>query len=240
LTFELLQSYHWHGSSTSPIEATFTISHSISSLPHFPYFDSPDNVVHHSPTNHCFPGAALTSQNKLFDFRLKSSWQDVQQERWHGGIFLVRSATTILPLCVGFFIKISPLRFSSAGTPIHNHLSPHLPALFPLHFIHLNRLTALTSMDEDNDTTDQQFKYKLQAQFEHTDAKNPSAGNSNTTKFQLAQNQHRDTAALFVAHDEMLHTVALAEGTSVARSRYNQIQNMFMPVGFNPNPTKFD
>jgi len=84
------------------------------------------------------------------------------------------------------------------------------------------------------DTTEQQFKYKLQAQFEHLDNKNPSAGNAEISKFQLAQNQHRDTAALFIAHDSMLETIALADNCSHSRARYDQICNMFMPIGFDP------
>jgi splicing factor 3B subunit 5 len=89
----------------------------------------------------------------------------------------------------------------------------------------------MNNVDLENDSTDQQFKYKMQVQFEKLDAKNPSAGNANTTKFELVQNQHRDSSALLIAHDSMLQTIAIGENISMSRARYQQLQNMSMPVG---------
>lgn len=89
-------------------------------------------------------------------------------------------------------------------------------------------------MDDDSTDNKTEFKRVMQAQLEHLDAKNPSSGNAQTTKFELVQNQHRDTAALLIAHDSMLQTICLHENISMGRARYEQLQHMAMPIGLDP------
>eukprot|EP00461_Guttulinopsis_vulgaris_P003500 UN03501 len=90
-------------------------------------------------------------------------------------------------------------------------------------------------IDNQNDEQDQGFKYKLQIQHEQIDRKNPSAGDSNTTKFQYVQNQHRDTTALFIAHSSMLDTVALSQNVTRRRAQFQMMQSMALPVGLENN-----
>lgn len=87
--------------------------------------------------------------------------------------------------------------------------------------------------DNSHDDQDQGFKYKLQIQHEQMDRKNPSAGDVNTTKFQFVQNQHRDTAALFIAHPAMLDTIVLSENCTRRRAQYQMMETMAMPIGPN-------
>lgn len=52
-----------------------------------------------------------------------------------------------------------------------------------------------------------------------------------TTKFEWATNQHRDTYASHIGHYDMLSYIAVAQGDSIGRVRYQLLEKMLQPCG---------
>ena len=78
----------------------------------------------------------------------------------------------------------------------------------------------------------------VHAQLEHLQAKYVGTGHADTTKFEWAVNQHRDTHALYVGFDSLNMFIAVAENESIGRVKYNSLQKMIQPCG--PPPPKED
>lgn len=47
-------------------------------------------------------------------------------------------------------------------------------------------------------------------------------------------NQHRDTAASLLGHNDMLQYLAAGENVTVGRAKYNLLESMVRPVGAPP------
>ena len=61
-------------------------------------------------------------------------------------------------------------------------------------------------------------------------------GHPDTTKHEWATNQHRDTLASHIGHNDVLSFVAVAQGESKERARLGLIEKMIQPCG--PPPHK--
>jgi len=74
----------------------------------------------------------------------------------------------------------------------------------------------------------------LNAQLEHLQSKYVGTGHADTKKYELISNQNRDSLASYVGHHSLLCYLALAEGNSVGRERFQLIEKMINPSGPRP------
>jgi len=78
-------------------------------------------------------------------------------------------------------------------------------------------------------------RYNLQSQLEHLQQRHLGTGHADTTKYEWAVNQHRDSLCYYVTHPAMLDYLAIAQGVTRQRVRYSMLMKMVKPVGDNPN-----
>eukprot|EP00326_Haptolina_ericina_P004698 CAMPEP_0181223442 /NCGR_PEP_ID=MMETSP1096-20121128/30531_1 /TAXON_ID=156174 ORGANISM="Chrysochromulina ericina, Strain CCMP281" /NCGR_SAMPLE_ID=MMETSP1096 /ASSEMBLY_ACC=CAM_ASM_000453 /LENGTH=87 /DNA_ID=CAMNT_0023316329 /DNA_START=19 /DNA_END=282 /DNA_ORIENTATION=+ len=83
-----------------------------------------------------------------------------------------------------------------------------------------------------------QERYAVNYQVEHLQTKYVGTGHADTTKFEWAVNQHRDSLALYVGYDPLSQYFAVAENESVGRVKFSSLQKMIQPCG--PPPPKED
>ena len=62
-------------------------------------------------------------------------------------------------------------------------------------------------------------RYNIHSQLEHLQSKYIGTGHADTSKFEWATNQHRDTYASYMGHFDMMNYFAIAENESKARIR---------------------
>ena len=74
---------------------------------------------------------------------------------------------------------------------------------------------------------------QVHSQLEHLQAKYVGTGHADTTKFDWAVNQHRDSYALYVGMDSLSMYFAIAENESVGRVKFSCLQ-----VGAHAAPPK--
>ena len=56
------------------------------------------------------------------------------------------------------------------------------------------------------------------------------------SKYEWASHHHRDSIASHIGHHDMLQFLAVAQGDSIGRIRYNLLERMLQPCG--PPPEK--
>mmetsp|Transcript_46188 Transcript_46188/g.80777 ORF Transcript_46188/g.80777 Transcript_46188/m.80777 type:complete len:91 (+) Transcript_46188:98-370(+) len=81
-------------------------------------------------------------------------------------------------------------------------------------------------------------RFSFNKSFEHVQNKFVGTGHSDITKFEWASNQHRDTLASHIGHNDMLSYFAVAQNDSIGRVRYQLLEKMLQPCG--PPPVKDD
>eukprot|EP01039_Chlorochromonas_danica_P001380 gene1377-1501_t len=81
-------------------------------------------------------------------------------------------------------------------------------------------------------------RYNFSKSWEHIQNKYVGTGHSDMTKFEWAQNQHRDTITSHVGHYDMLSYFAVAQNDAIGRVRYQLLEKMLQPCG--PPPPKED
>lgn len=81
-----------------------------------------------------------------------------------------------------------------------------------------------------------QERYSVHSQLEHLQAKYVGTGHADTTKFEWAVNQHRDSLALYMGQDTLSMYFSVAENEAVGRIKFNTLQKMIQPCG--PPPPK--
>jgi splicing factor 3B subunit 5 len=67
-------------------------------------------------------------------------------------------------------------------------------------------------------------RYNFNKSFEHVQNKHVGTGHSDMTKFEWAVNQHRDTVASYIGHNDLLSYFAVAQNDSVGRVRYQLLE----------------
>ena len=65
---------------------------------------------------------------------------------------------------------------------------------------------------------------QVHSQLEHLQAKYVGTGHADTTKFDWAVNQHRDSYALYTGMDSLSMFFAVAENESVGRVKFSCLQ----------------
>ncbi|KAJ1986806.1 hypothetical protein GGI25_001003 [Coemansia spiralis] len=79
-------------------------------------------------------------------------------------------------------------------------------------------------------------KFGMHSQTEQLHARHVGTGNADTTKHQWLAHQHRDTLAHYVADNSLATYISIAEGETVARTKFNMLQRMQQPCGPPPLP----
>eukprot|EP01084_Bolivina_argentea_P250052 418807_1 len=81
-------------------------------------------------------------------------------------------------------------------------------------------------------------RFNINRSFEHIQSKYVGTGHADTTKFEWATNQHRDSIASYISHPGLISMFAAAESKSIGRMRYELLEKMLQPCG--PPPPKED
>ena len=79
-------------------------------------------------------------------------------------------------------------------------------------------------------------RFNILSQMEHLQSKYMGTGHADSTKFEWAAHQHRDTFASLLGHQDLTNYLALAENESKARVKFNILEKMLQPCG--PPPEK--
>ena len=79
-------------------------------------------------------------------------------------------------------------------------------------------------------------RYNIHSQLEHLQSKYIGTGHADTSKFDWATNQHRDSLASYVGHFDLTSHFAIAENETKARVKFNLLEKMLQPCG--PPPEK--
>ena len=79
-------------------------------------------------------------------------------------------------------------------------------------------------------------RYNIHSQLEHLQSKYIGTGHADTTKFEWATNQHRDSYASYMGHFDLMNHFAIAENESKARIKLNLMEKLVQPCG--PPPEK--
>jgi len=74
-------------------------------------------------------------------------------------------------------------------------------------------------------------RFNINSQLEHLQSKYIGTGHADTSKFEWAVNQHRDTLASHLGHAPMTTFFAVSENESIGRVKYNLMQRMYQPCG---------
>merc|ERR1712018_967007 len=72
--------------------------------------------------------------------------------------------------------------------------------------------------------------------WEHLQSKYIGTGHADTTKYEWATNQQRDSCASYMGHFDLMNHFAIAENESKARIRLNLMEKLIQPCG--PPPEK--
>ena len=74
-------------------------------------------------------------------------------------------------------------------------------------------------------------RYNIHSQLEHLQSKYIGTGHADTLKQEWVTNQHRDTFASILGHNDLLNYMALCENETKARVRFNLVEKMLQPCG---------
>ncbi|KAJ3750902.1 splicing factor 3B subunit 5/RDS3 complex subunit 10 [Lentinula detonsa] len=88
-----------------------------------------------------------------------------------------------------------------------------------------------------------ELRYTANTQLEHLHARYTGTGHADLTKNysrtrEWLTHQHRDTLSSIVGHPTLTSFLAIADGVSIARVKYDMTQKMLQPCG--PPPKKDD
>ena len=79
-------------------------------------------------------------------------------------------------------------------------------------------------------------RFNILSQMEHLQSKYMGTGHADSSKFEWAVHQHRDTFSSLLGHQDLTNYLAIAENESKARVKFNMLEKMLQPCG--PPPEK--
>ncbi|XP_062500592.1 splicing factor 3B subunit 5-like [Corticium candelabrum] len=79
-------------------------------------------------------------------------------------------------------------------------------------------------------------RYNIHSQLEHLQSKYVGTGHADTTRYEWVVNQHRDSIASYIGHDNLLSYFGVVENETKARVKFNLLQKLLQPCG--PPPPK--
>ena len=74
-------------------------------------------------------------------------------------------------------------------------------------------------------------RMNINRSWDHIQAKYVGTGHSDMTKFEWASNQHRDSIASHLGHQDILAYFSVAQGDSIGRTRYALLEKLLQPCG---------
>ncbi|KAG8807061.1 hypothetical protein FRC19_006885 [Serendipita sp. 401] len=83
-----------------------------------------------------------------------------------------------------------------------------------------------------------ELRYTANTQLEHLHARYTGTGHADLTKWEWATHQHRDTLSSVVGHPALTSYLAIADGESIGRIKFEMAEKMLQPCG--PPPAKTD
>ncbi|KAF8486595.1 splicing factor 3B subunit 5/RDS3 complex subunit 10 [Gautieria morchelliformis] len=83
-----------------------------------------------------------------------------------------------------------------------------------------------------------ELRYTANTQLEHLHARYTGTGHADLTKYDWLTHQHRDTLASIVGHPTLTSYLAIADGESIGRVKFEMSERMLQPCG--PPPPKDD
>ena len=83
-------------------------------------------------------------------------------------------------------------------------------------------------------------RYHILSQMEHLQSKYVGTGHADTSKWEWLLQQHRDSLASIVMHNDLLSYVSIAENETRARMRFNLMFRMIAPCGPPPEKSPFE
>ncbi|THV06590.1 SF3b10-domain-containing protein [Dendrothele bispora CBS 962.96] len=83
-----------------------------------------------------------------------------------------------------------------------------------------------------------ELRYTANTQLEHLHARYTGTGHADLTKHEWLTHQHRDTLSSIVGHPTLTSFLALADGDSIGRVKFEMTEKMLQPCG--PPPRKDD
>ncbi|PPQ75085.1 hypothetical protein CVT26_011831 [Gymnopilus dilepis] len=83
-----------------------------------------------------------------------------------------------------------------------------------------------------------ELRYTANTQLEHLHARYTGTGHADLSKYEWLTHQHRDTLSSIVGHPPLLSYLAIADGESIARVKFEMTERMLQPCG--PPPKKDD
>ncbi|CCA67396.1 probable Splicing factor 3B subunit 5 [Serendipita indica DSM 11827] len=83
-----------------------------------------------------------------------------------------------------------------------------------------------------------ELRYTANTQLEHLHARYTGTGHADLTKWEWATHQHRDTLSSIVGHPTLTSYLAVADGESIGRVKFEMAEKMLNPCG--PPPQKQD
>ncbi|TDL28157.1 splicing factor 3B, subunit 5, partial [Rickenella mellea] len=81
-----------------------------------------------------------------------------------------------------------------------------------------------------------ELRYTANTQLEHLHARYTGTGHADMTKYDWLTHQHRDTCASIVGHPTLTSYLAIADGESIGRVKFEMTERMLQPCG--PPPAK--
>ncbi|EJD03745.1 SF3b10-domain-containing protein [Fomitiporia mediterranea MF3/22] len=81
-----------------------------------------------------------------------------------------------------------------------------------------------------------ELRYTANTQLEHLHARYTGTGHADMTKYEWLTHQHRDTCASIVGHPTLASYLAIADGESIGRVKFEMTERMLQPCG--PPPAK--
>ncbi|KAJ7264980.1 splicing factor 3B subunit 5/RDS3 complex subunit 10 [Mycena haematopus] len=81
-----------------------------------------------------------------------------------------------------------------------------------------------------------ELRYTANTQLEHLHARYTGTGHGDLSKYDWVTHQHRDTLASIVGHPTLTSFLAIADGESKGRIKFEMTEKMLQPCG--PPPRK--
>ncbi|KAI0031142.1 splicing factor 3B subunit 5 [Vararia minispora EC-137] len=81
-----------------------------------------------------------------------------------------------------------------------------------------------------------ELRYTANTQLEHLHARYTGTGHADLSKYDWLTHQHRDTLSSIVGHPPLLSYVAIGDGESTGRVKFELTERMLQPCG--PPPPK--
>ena len=83
-------------------------------------------------------------------------------------------------------------------------------------------------------------RYNIHSQTEHLQSKYVGTGHSDTTKYEMMTNQHRDSIAAYIGHNNLLDYFSVAENETKGSVKFNMLKKMLQPCGKPPEKPDWD